>query len=88
VTAVDLRKRLGLPPLDDDREAMNVVVRKNGEPFSILVDEVGDVIEVTRETIVPVPGTLDVRWKDLTECVVRLEQQLLIILNVDALLQL
>lgn len=88
VTAVNIRKCLGLPDLGDTMQAMNVVVRRNGEPFSILVDEVGDVIEVTRDSIVPVPNTLDAKWRDLTESVVRLEDQLLIVLNVDELLKL
>ena len=42
VTAIDLRCRLGIPPLEDGRDAMNVVVRTNDTSFSLVVDEIGE----------------------------------------------
>ena len=86
VTAVDLRKRLNLPPLGDDQTSMNVVVRHNDESYSLLVDEVGDVINVSGETLQPPPRTLDTRWKNVTSGVYRLEQRLFVIVNVPNLL--
>src|SRR6202041_4053067 len=44
VTAVDLRKRLELGPRRADTLAMNVVVRSEDGPVSLLVDEIGDVV--------------------------------------------
>ena len=44
VTAVNLRKRMGLPDLEDKQASMNVVVRHDEESYSLLVDEVGEVI--------------------------------------------
>ena len=87
VTAVDLRKRMGLPPLEGDRDSMNVVFRQAGESFSLLVDEVGDVINVSTETMEPVPHTLDERWKQVTTGVFQLEDRLFVILNVEAILK-
>ena len=46
VTAIDLRRRLGLPPAGDDQRPMNVVVRTDDGAVSLLVDEIGDVIEL------------------------------------------
>ena len=86
VTAVDLRKRLNLPPLEDGRQSMNVVVHYNDESYSLLVDEVGDVINVSGETLQPPPRTLDAQWKNITSGVYRLEQQLFVIVNVSQLL--
>lgn len=86
VTAVNLRKRMGLPDLEGDAESMNVVIRLNEESFSLLVDEVGDVINVPAETMEPVPQTLDTRWKTVTQGVFRLEERLFIILNVGTIL--
>jgi len=88
VTAVNLRKRLGLPELDSEQESMNVVLRHAGESFSLLVDEVGDVINVPSETMEPVPHTLDAHWKTVTQGVFRLEERLFIILDVAAILTL
>jgi len=85
VTAVDLRKSLGLPPREGEQPSMNVVLRFRGESFSLLVDEVGDVIEVT-SSMVPVPRTLDQRWKKVTSGIIQLEGRLFIILEVAAVL--
>jgi purine-binding chemotaxis protein CheW len=88
VTAVNLRTRLNLPGRDQDEQNMNVVIRHKGESFSLLVDEVGDVINVSAETMEPVPHTLDAHWKSVTDGVFRLEERLFIILNVNAALNL
>jgi len=88
VTAVNLRRRLGLPEMPAEHRGMNVVVRHHGESFSLLVDEVGDVINVGGETLQPAPQTLDAHWKSVTVGVFRLERQLFVILNVAALLSL
>ena len=86
VTAVNLRKRLGLPDLEGEHNSMNVVLRHNDESFSLLVDEVGDVINVPAETMEPVPHTLEAHWKTVTQGIFRLEKRLFIILNVEAIL--
>ena len=85
VTAIDLRKRLQLPPLAADRQSMNVVVRHGGESYSLLVDDVGDVINVGGETLLPAPHTLDSAWKKVVSGVFRLDERLFVILNVGAL---
>jgi purine-binding chemotaxis protein CheW len=88
VTAVNLRRRMGLPDLGGDRASMNVVVRHENESFSLLVDEVGDVINVDTDSMEPVPPTLEAHWKNVTRGVFRLEERLFIILNVGAILNL
>jgi purine-binding chemotaxis protein CheW len=86
VTAVNLRRRLGLEDRSDGRPSMNVVVRFHGESYSLLVDEVGDVINVVGEELEPTPRTVDGLWKAFTKGVFRLEQRLFLILDVAALL--
>src|SRR5579872_6303459 len=56
VTAVNLRRRLGLPDLEGTRQSINVVVRHQGESFSLLVDDVGDVINVSGDVLQPAPS--------------------------------
>src|SRR5258708_763943 len=46
VTAIDLRRRLELNERPADRLPMNVIVRTDDGPMSLLVDEIGDVLEV------------------------------------------
>lgn len=87
VTAVDLRVRLGLPAGSGAERAMNIVVRDGDELFSFLVDEVGDVVEVSDHAVEEVPATLDERWKACCDGVVRLEQGLLLVMSAEALLE-
>lgn len=88
VTAVDLRKRLQLPEREGENEPMNVVVRHGGESFSLLVDEVGDVIDVGGQRPDPAPPTLDTEWKNITSGVYRLEERLVVVVSVDSILDL
>lgn len=86
VTAVDLRLRLGLPAREDGAPAMSVVVEQAGELYSLLVDEVGEVIPLAGAGFEPNPPTLDPLWRDISRGVQRREDRLLIALNVDAVL--
>ncbi len=85
VTAVGLRKRLGLPDLESGN-SMNVVTRIGEESFSLLVDEVGDVINVSGQSMEPVPRTLDEHWRSVTVGVFQLEEGLFVILDVETIL--
>jgi len=88
VTAVNLRRRLGLPDRAAGETSMNVVVRYLGESFSLLVDEVGDVISVDGLRSEPPPRTLDARWRALVNGVFRLDQGLFVVLDLTAILTL
>jgi purine-binding chemotaxis protein CheW len=46
VTAIDMRRRLRLPPRAGDQTPMNMVVRTEDGAVSLLVDEIGDVLDV------------------------------------------
>src|SRR5437868_11453098 len=47
VTAIDLRRRLEMPDRLDDQFPVNVVVHTDDGAVSLLVDEIGDVLEVS-----------------------------------------
>ncbi|HEX7805046.1 MAG TPA: chemotaxis protein CheW [Cellulomonas sp.] len=83
VLTIDLRPRLGVPPLEVDAEPMMVVVQVDGEPVSLLVDEIGDVVEVGPERFEVPPDTLDVGLRRLITGAYKLESSLLLILDVD-----
>jgi purine-binding chemotaxis protein CheW len=86
VTAIDLRTRLGLPPLPEGRKGMSVVVDHEGELYSILVDGVGEVLRLNAASAERSPATLDATWRDVSGGVYRLEKTLLIVLNVARVL--
>ncbi|MDT0200824.1 chemotaxis protein CheW [Nocardioides sp. AE5] len=83
VTALDLRSRLGLPPREDDVPAMNVIVRNHGEVISLLVDDIGDVIDTGDRSLEPVPGTVPPTIQHAVKGVIALSGSLLLILDPD-----
>ena len=83
VLTLDLRVRLGLAPLADDAEPMMVVVQVDGEPVSLLVDEIGDVVDVEDSQFETPPETLDPALRDLIRGAYKLGDGLLLALDVD-----
>ena len=81
VTAIDVRRRLGLEPRQSGRMPMNMVVRSDDGAVSLLVDEIGDVLEVEAAAFEQAPDNLDLRIKDLTTGVYKLKERLLLILD-------
>jgi purine-binding chemotaxis protein CheW len=66
VTAVDLRRRLGLPPREAGSPApMSVVVEGGGELYALLADAVGDVLALPESGLAPNPPTLDPLWREV-----------------------
>jgi purine-binding chemotaxis protein CheW len=88
VTAMCLRRRLGLPDCQKDGRNMAVGLEHQGESYGLLVDEVGEVMKLGVETHEPNPVHMDPRWVKLSRGVHRLDEKLLIILDVDAVLSL
>src|ERR1700722_6926737 len=58
VTAIDMRRRLGLPPRPSGQSPMNVVVRPSDGAVSLLVDEIGDVMQIDASTYERSPANL------------------------------
>ncbi len=86
VTAIDLRRRLGLPPLEEGKSSMSVVVEHNEEPYSLQIDKVGEVLSLEDQLFEKNPVTLDPCWREVSVGIYRLKEQLLPILDVDRLL--
>jgi purine-binding chemotaxis protein CheW len=81
VTAIDLRRRLELPPRPADAQVMNVVVRSEDGAVSLLVDDIGDVVEVEEDTFEPPPETLRGRVRDIIIGVHKLNNRLMHVLD-------
>ncbi len=81
VTAIDLRRRLGLADRAADQLPMNVVVRTDEGVVSLLVDEIGDVVEVKEESFEAPPDTLKGESRELVRGVYKLKDRLLLVLN-------
>ena len=86
VTAIDMRRRLRLPPREKGAPAMNVVVDRGGELYSLIVDSVGEVLSLPAEQFERNPSTLDATWREVSVGVYRLDNELMVALDVKRLL--
>lgn len=83
VTAIDLRACLGRDPRNEGETSMNVVVEQGGELYSIIVDTVGDVLSLSEDTYEPTPATMDPTLRGYTDGLHRLDEDLMLILDID-----
>lgn len=89
LTAIDLRARLGLPRTGDGKkDPVNVVIRVDDEPVSLLVDEIGGVLEVSQVPFEQTPSTVDERIRDMLLGAYTLPDRLLLALNAQRVLAL
>ena len=86
ITALDLREMLRLTPFAASDRPMNVVIRTGTEVVSLLVDSIGDVIEVSPSSFEAVPETVPGHLRALLVGVFKLETELLLPLEVGALI--
>lgn len=81
VTAIDMRARLGLAPRPEGELPMNVVVRTADGAVSLLVDEIGDVVEVDEAAREDAPETLSPESRELVSSICKLKGRLLLVLE-------
>lgn len=88
VTAIDLRRRLRLPPPDMGQTLMSVVAEHGGDLYALLVDQVSEVTSLKSEAFEQNPPTLEPAWAAFSAGIYRLEDRLLVVLDVSKLLTL
>jgi purine-binding chemotaxis protein CheW len=86
VTALDMRRRLGAAERPAGREPMNVVVRNDDGAVSLLVDEIGDVIEIDAEQFEAPPETISATAREMVDGVYKLPGRLLLVLAAERVL--
>ena len=82
VTAINMRERLGLPPLEEGK-GMAVGIESNGESYGLIVDKVCEVHRVSHDTFEANPANLDSRWAAVSAGVHRLDGSLMVIIDVE-----
>ncbi len=88
VTAIDLRRRLRLPPAPPGQGRMSVVAEQGGELYALLVDQVSEVLSLDAAQFERNPPTLDKTWAEFSTGIFRLDGRLLVVLDVSRLLAL
>jgi purine-binding chemotaxis protein CheW len=86
VTAIDMRRRLDLDKRIGDQPLMAIGIDMRGESYGLLVDAVGEVMKFPNSACEAKPANLDARWSRIASGVIRLEGQLLVVLDVDRVL--
>ncbi|HYZ24386.1 MAG TPA: chemotaxis protein CheW [Rhodopila sp.] len=86
VTAIDLRRRLNLPPAPAGQRRMSVVAEQGGELYALLVDQVSEVMSLDAATFERNPPTLEPNWAAFSTGIFRLDGRLLVVLDVAKLM--
>jgi purine-binding chemotaxis protein CheW len=86
VTAIDLRRRLGLALPTDSRRRMAIGIEYKGESYGLLIDAIGEVLSLPSSGRETNPINLEARLARVAAGVHRLEDRLLVVLDVDRVL--
>ncbi len=87
IPVVDLRKRFGLSEVEDSADARIIVVEvgQQGRVLGFMVDRVNQVLRLARDIVDPAPSVAGAAGADFVEGVGKLEDRLLILLDLDRL---
>lgn len=86
VTAIDVRCRLGLPPRAGGEDGMSVVVEQGTELYSLVIDAVGEVLNLPEKDFERNPSNLDQLWREVAAGIYQLDGKLMVVLDINKLL--
>ncbi|MBL1242358.1 MAG: chemotaxis protein CheW [OCS116 cluster bacterium] len=82
VTAINMRRRLGVTESVDSQEIMAVGIEYKEESYGLIIDDVGEVLKLDMKNFEANPSNLDPKWAAVSAGVFRLEKELLVVLDV------
>ncbi len=83
VVAIDMRRQLGLPEAPPGAHRMNLVVRTSDGPVSLIVDDIGEVVQPEQEQVERLPETLRGPIREFATGIFKVPAGLLLALDVD-----
>ena len=86
VTAIDMRKRFDFPVMPEGEKPNNIIVRTEDGAVSLLVDSIGDVINIACEQFETPPVNLKGEIRSMLREVCKFDAQLLLILDIEQVL--
>jgi purine-binding chemotaxis protein CheW len=86
VTAIDMRSRLDFGEREPGTPVMAIGIELKGESYGLLVDAVGEVMQLHNSACEAKPANLDPRLSRVAAGIYRLEGQLMVVLDVDRVL--
>lgn len=87
VTAIDLRQKLGYTARIAGEKCMAIVIEYLGEPYSLLVDSVGEVLSLEAGLFEKNPSNLDPKLQDISQGIYRLDDSLLVVMQLEKIIQ-
>lgn len=88
VTVIDMRKLLGLSQQKAQESLINIVVKSEDCSVSLLVDDIGDVMDISSDNFEPPPENLTGGIRKILKQVCQLESAILLLLDIDKVLNL
>ena len=85
VTAIDLRRRLGMHSAET-APSMSVVCEHGGELYSLLIDQIGEVLQPPPDRFDTDLTPLSSAWRDFSKGIYHLDARLLVLLDVGRIL--
>jgi purine-binding chemotaxis protein CheW len=86
VTAIDLRRILGLQSVPISAATRNLIVHHRGELVGVLVDRIADILSIPRDGVLPPPSNVIDVDNRFIEGVYTLDNDIVVILDVDEVL--
>ena len=86
IPVLDLRTLFSMPEGQQTDESRIMVLQAGGRTVGIMVDAVCEVLRVKKDQISPPPATVATLGKEYLTGIVKLEEQLLILLDIDSIL--
>jgi purine-binding chemotaxis protein CheW len=87
VTVIDMRCRLGVQQQKSEQPPMAIGIECRGESYGLLIDDIREVMKLPDSMREDNPINLDARLAQVSSGVIRLDSQLLIVLDIDRVLQ-
>jgi purine-binding chemotaxis protein CheW len=84
ITELEVRKVIGLPQREDGKPFHVAIVETlSGEDFGLIVDDVGEVILLDEQAFESTPQSLDTAWRQVSDGVLKQQDRVLVLVNVD-----
>jgi len=83
ITQLDVRKVIGLQEREADDYRVAIVETVTGEDFGLVMDEVGEVIDLDPDKYEKTPKTLDRVWQEVSEGVLKQDERVVVLVNVE-----
>ncbi|HEY6904613.1 MAG TPA: chemotaxis protein CheW [Candidatus Acidoferrales bacterium] len=86
IEAIDIRRCFGIADSAPVQTPFHLIFRTPGGPVSLLVDDMGSVIEIASDSPSVATQTLKGRMREIVSAVYRLSNRLLLVVDMDRLL--